>query len=234
MTINIALASQQPLEVHAIVIDLDGTMVDTRGDFIAALNAMLDDLQLPHVDVAFVSVTVGKGTANLIRKTLERVMHAPIDDELLNRAMLRYVQNYPRTNGQFSTLYPGVIEGLTMLQKQGYPLACLTNKPSALAGPLLVEKGLAGFFQCVFGGDAFIRQKPDPLPLVRTCEALRSPPAQTLMVGDSINDAQAAHSAKCPVALLRYGYNHGCPVEEVPANFYIDSLAELPSLLRRV
>lgn len=234
MTQNQTLLLSRPLKIQAIVIDLDGTMVDTQGDFVVALNAMLDDLQLPHVDEGFVSVTVGKGTTNLIRKTLEQVIRAPVDDELLSRATLRYVQHYRHISGRFSTLYPGVIEGLKILHEQGYALACLTNKPSALAGPLMVEKGLADFFNCVFGGDAFIRQKPDPLPLQRTCEALGSLPAQTLMVGDSINDASAARSAKCPIALVRYGYNHGHPVEEVGADLYIDRLTDLPALITKV
>ncbi len=79
----------------------------------------------------------------------------------------------------------------------------------------------------VFGGDAFARKKPDPLPLLKTCEALGTLPARTLMVGDSSNDAQAARAAGCPVVLVSYGYNHGQPVRDVDADAVVDSLAEL-------
>ena len=106
-------------------------------------------------------------------------------------------------------------------------MACLTNKPTAFARALLQHKGLDGFFSRVFGGDAFERKKPDPLPLIRTCEALGTWPARTLMVGDSSNDAQAARAAGCPVLLVTYGYNHGEPVRAVDADGFVDSLAAL-------
>jgi phosphoglycolate phosphatase len=85
----------------------------------------------------------------------------------------------------------------------------------------------------VFGGDAFERKKPDPLPLLKTCEALGTTPAETLMVGDSRNDAAAARAAGCPVVLVTYGYNHGEPVRDVDADAFVDSLAEVAGLLPR-
>ena len=103
----------------------------------------------------------------------------------------------------------------------------VTNKPSTLARQLLERKGLAGYFTAVFGGDAFERRKPDPLPLLKTCHALGSVPARTLMIGDSSNDAQAARAAGCPVVLVTYGYNHGEPVRAVAADGFIDRLDEL-------
>lgn len=97
--------------------------------------------------------------------------------------------------------------------------------------PLLAVKGLLGFFEVIKGGDDFERKKPDPLPLQRTCAALGAAPARTLMVGDSANDAAAARAAGCPVVLVRYGYNHGQPVEAVGADALLDRLDELPALL---
>lgn len=130
-------------------------------------------------------------------------------------------------NGQFAVVYPGVLQGLQQLRAAGKRLACLTNKPTAFAQVLLRAKGLEGFFDVVYGGDAFERRKPDPLPLLKACEALGSQPQRTLMIGDSSNDAQAARAAGCPVWLVRYGYNHGQPIDAVPAEAYLDSLAEL-------
>ena len=109
-------------------------------------------------------------------------------------------------------------------------LACLTNKPTAFARPLLAIKGLDGFFEVMFGGDAFERKKPDPLPLLKACEALGTQPARTLMVGDSSNDAQAARAAGCPVVLVSYGYNHGEPIRGVDADGFVDSLADIAHL----
>lgn len=222
------------LGIRAIVIDLDGTLIDSRKDFVVALNRMMDDLRLPHIDADFVAATIGKGSANLVRKTVESKMFEPVDEQLYQYAYSRYIYHYSDINGCYSTVFPGVLEGLAELQKQGFAMACLTNKPSVLTGPLLVEKGLAGFFQCAFGEDAFIRKKPDPLPLMRVCEALNVDPGYVLMVGDSVNDAMAARNAKCHVALVRYGFNHGHPVDEEDADLYLNSLTDLPKLIRKV
>ena len=208
----------------AAIVDLDGTMVDTVGDFVVALSAVLAEFGLPGVDRAFVALTVGKGSEHLIRSTLA---HAGADAGLYDAAMARYQHHYRTINGRYSTVYPGVVEGLDRMSAQGLKLACLTNKPTAFALALLQDKGLAGYFSRVFGGDAFERRKPDPLPLLKTCEALASLPANTLMIGDSSNDAQAARAAGCPVVLVSYGYNHGQPVRAVDADAMIDRLDQL-------
>jgi phosphoglycolate phosphatase len=114
-----------------------------------------------------------------------------------------------------------------MMRGQALKLACLTNKPTVFALDLLKTKGLDRFFALTFGGDAFERKKPDPLPLLKTCEALGTAPERTLMIGDSSNDAQAARAAGCPVVLVTYGYNHGEPIAQVDADGFIGSLTEL-------
>jgi phosphoglycolate phosphatase len=227
--------------IQAAIIDLDGTMIDTLGDFEVALNRMLADFELPSVDRAFIERTVGKGSEHLIRSTLDYVQNRPLALVESARAAIkniafddtwrRYQQHYLAANGKCSQVYAGVREGLQALQARGLPLACLTNKPTAFAKPLLQAKGLDGFFQHVFGGDAFEHKKPDPLPLLKTCEALGTGPAHTLMVGDSSNDAAAARAAGCPVVLVTYGYNHGEPVRAVQADGFVDALSELPQWL---
>lgn len=213
-----------PHGVEAVIVDLDGTMVDTLGDFEAALNFMLGELGLRAVDRGFIEHTVGKGSEHLIRSTLA---HVGGDAGLYDDAWARYQRHYLRINGDHSAIYPGVPEGLQALRRRGLKLACLTNKPTAFARPLLQKKGLDSYFEQVFGGDAFERKKPDPLPLFKTCEALGTSPARTLMVGDSSNDARAARAAGCPVVLVSYGYNHGEPVGGVDADGVMDRLDEL-------
>ncbi len=212
-----------PGDLCAAIVDLDGTMVDTIGDFVVVLGRVLDELGLPRVSRAFVEHTVGKGSEHLIRSTLAEVG----GDALYDEAWARYQRHYLAVNGEHSAVFPGVIEGLDALAARGWKLACLTNKPGAFALALLRRKGLDGYFGAVFGGDAFERKKPDPLPLLKTCEALGSPPARTLMVGDSSNDARAARAAGCPVVLVSYGYNHGEPVAAVDADGVIDRLDQL-------
>lgn len=225
----IDLSRTLPLSgLEAAIVDLDGTMVDTVGDFEVALARALADLGHPPVSRAFIARTVGKGSEHLLRRTLAEV-GAPAT--LYHDAWARYQHHYLAINGNCSAVFPGVVEGLEGLQARGLRLACLTNKPTAFARPLLELKGLSGYFDVVFGGDAFARKKPDPLPLLKTCEALGSAPGRTLMVGDSSNDAQAARAAGCPVVLVSYGYNHGEPVAAAGADAVIDRLDELQALL---
>ena len=220
--------------VQSVIIDLDGTMVDTLGDFEVALNRMLADLSLPAVDRTLVGKLVGKGSEHLIRSVLNHAdvpahgsLYAIKREALYTRAWERYQAHYRAVNGQHLALFPGVIEGLERLKARGLRLACLTNKPTDFARPLLAAKGIDGYFSAVFGGDAFEKKKPDPLPLLKTCEVLGSAPARTLMVGDSRNDAEAARAAGCPVVLVTYGYNHGEPVRAVNADGFVDSMADL-------
>jgi phosphoglycolate phosphatase len=194
--------------IAAAIVDLDGTMVDTVGDFEQALARTLADLGLPPVDRAFIARTVGRGS-----------MHLP--------AWTHYQRHYADINGSHADVYPGVIEGLRAMRGRGWKLACVTNKPRAFALALLEAKGLLPLFEQVFGGDSFERHKPDPLPLIKTCEALGTSPARTLMVGDSRNDCEAARAAGCPVVLVSYGYNHGEPVADARPDRVIERLDAL-------
>jgi phosphoglycolate phosphatase len=230
-------------EIEAVIFDLDGTLVHTLGDFQVALHRTMADLDLPPVSNALIEQTIGKGSEHLIRSLLAHQIARPevkgvgqvcpalTVDALFDRAWQRYQHHYLAINGQFADVYPGVLEVLRDLSGKGVPMACLTNKPLAFAQALLKDKSLMAFFGHVFGGDSFERKKPDPLPILKTCEALGTAVGRTLMVGDSSNDAQAAHAAGCPVVLVTYGYNHGQPVQNTPAAAWLDSLANLPAYM---
>lgn len=238
----IPLIPVNPARLDAVIVDLDGTMVDTLGDFNEAINRMLRELALPPIGAGHIEHMVGKGSEHLLRSVLKHVL--ALDGQALNaieieaeahypQAWASYQRHYLQINGEFAAVYAGVEAGLEALRERGLRLACLTNKPTAFALPLLKVKGLGAYFDHVFGGDAFERKKPDPLPLLKTCEALGTAPARTLMLGDSSNDAQAARAAGCPVVLVTYGYNHGAPVRGVDADGFVDSLAELVALPRQ-
>jgi phosphoglycolate phosphatase len=229
--LNLKSFGSNPTPLDAVIIDLDGTMVDTLGDFAEALNRMLGDLELPPIAAQHIGRMVGKGSEHLLRSVLNHVLEhmgkAPTAIEieaLYAHAWPSYQRHYLAINGHYARVYPGVEAGLQALRHAGLRLACLTNKPTSFALPLLRAKGLEGYFEQVFGGDSFDKKKPDPLPLLKTCEALQTAPARTLMVGDSSNDAQAARAAGCPVVLVTYGYNHGLPAQAVDADGYVASL----------
>lgn len=235
MTVNVSWdTSSKVWALEGAIVDLDGTMVDTMGDFTEALNRMLLDLRLPALVAAEVEPMVGKGTEHLLHCALRHVLAKQgatqealpaAAQALFAQALERYMHHYIEINGAHSAVYAGVMQGLQALKQAGLRLACVTNKPLAFTTPLLRAKGLDGLFDVVFGGDSFARKKPDPLPLHKACEALGTLPAQTVMIGDSSNDAQAGRAAGCPVLLVTYGYNHGQPVQAVDADGWVDSLA---------
>ena len=229
----------ETIEMEAAIIDLDGTMVDTMGDFVVAVNLMLRDLGHAPVDRAVVALRVGKGSEYLVNSVLNyvaaqlnRARAAPDNIADLDQALTFYQRHYRVINGQHAAVYPGVVDGLRRMQRFGLKLACLTNKPVGFARELLKLKGLDGFFSLVFGGDSFAAKKPDALPVLKTCEALGTLPALTLLVGDSTNDAQAARAAGCPVVLVTYGYNHGEPIRGVQADGYVDALTAIKVINR--
>ena len=214
-------------DVRAAIIDLDGTLVDTLGDFHAALGGMLAELGLPDIAREQVETRIGKGSEYLVQQTLRLHLDDAAVEARFPEAIATYQRHYGRINGRFSDPFPGVPEGLAALRAAGLTLACITNKPTAYARELLEIKRLRDFFVAVNGGDAFARKKPDPMPLVETCRQIGLPPAQVLMIGDSQNDALAARAAGCPVALVTYGYNHGEPVRAVDADGFADRIGDL-------
>jgi len=212
----------------AAIVDLDGTLVDTLGDFEEALRRTLGELDFQPVPRAFIERTVGKGTEHLILRTLQQI---GANESHYDAAWAGYHRHYSDINGQYAQVYPGVPEGLRALRQAGLRLACVTNKPGQFAQPLLAQKELASYFEQIYGGDAFAHKKPDPLPLLKACEALGTTPARTLVIGDSSNDVQAARAAGCPVLLVAYGYNHGEPAAQAGADGVLVSLADLSQML---
>ncbi|MET3434891.1 phosphoglycolate phosphatase [Herbaspirillum seropedicae] len=212
--------------IKAAIIDLDGTMLDTAADFHVAVNRMRDDLGLTPLSQETIVNFVGKGTENLIRRVLAVDYAEDEAAQYFQQALAAYTEHYLAINGDYSSLYPGVLEGLQALRNKGLRLACVTNKPLAFAVPLLQKKGLRDFFEIVYGGDSFPKKKPDPMPLLQVCQDFALAPAQVVAIGDSSNDAQAARAAGCRVLNVPYGYNHGESIHDVDSDGIVSTLVE--------
>lgn len=217
--------------IRAAIIDLDGTMLHTAPDFHVAVNRMRSDLGLQPLDIETITQFVGKGTENLMRRVLG-VDYGPEDIERHYASALQsYQEHYLSINGDHSTLYPGVREGLNALRAKGLRLACVTNKPIAFTTPLLEKAGLNGYFDIVYGGDSLPKKKPDPYPLLKVCEDFGVQPAQVVAIGDSSNDAQAARAAGCWVLNVPYGYNHGESIHDVDSDGIVSTLLDAAHLI---
>lgn len=232
------LISLTALPLQAALLDLDGTLIDTLDEFEAALSYMSQGLALPRIERALIAQTIGKGSEHLVRTVLAHALeqakrpHQAADVEaLFERAMALYFTGYEAVGMDHVKVYAGVREGLEKLRAKGYRMGVVTNKPGRLAKPLLKATGLDQFFEFLIAGDSYAKKKPDPLPLLQGCAKLQSKPEQTLMIGDSANDAAAARAARCPVAILRYGFNHGQAAETIDANGHFDSIAEIADQL---
>lgn len=218
--------------IKAAIIDLDGTMLDTVPDFELALNGMRAEFGLAPITQATITPMVGKGSEKLIRDVLALDYDAARIDAVYDEAMASYQRHYLAINGEKSVLYDGVLEGLAALKQMGLRLACVTNKPIAFATPLLAQKGLAPFFELVYGGDSLPRKKPDPLPLLQVCADFDLAPSSVVAIGDSSNDAEAARAARCHVLTVPYGYNHGRPVQDIDSDGIVNSLLDAAELVR--
>lgn len=227
------MALSFPLPVKAVMIDLDGTLLDTIADLSAAANMMLGELQRPPLAEELIRTFVGKGIANLVQRTLAGHIDGAADPTLLERAMPIYERCYTQTNGRHATIYPGVKEGLERLRAAEIPLACVTNKSTRFTLPLLEMVGFARYFEHVVAGDTLARKKPDPDPLLHACQSFGIAPRDMLMIGDSLNDTQAARAAGCPVFCVTYGYNEGHDVHALDTDAVVATLDEAAGLVRR-
>lgn len=218
--------------VEAVLFDLDGTLLDTAADIALALRRAFADRGLVSPSDAAVRQMIGKGSPTLIARSLAACGVAP--DPAVSAALLEgFLHHYGRLEalGDSTALaYPGVRETLPVLASAGLALAVVTNKYQRYAGALLDRLGLAGYFALVVGGDTCERRKPDPQPLLWACERLGVDTARAVMVGDSINDVQAARAAGLRVYCVPYGYNEGQEPRLLPCDGLIDTIARLPAM----
>lgn len=219
--------------IRAVLFDLDGTLIDTLPDLHAAACAMLNDLGRPPLPLESIRAYVGRGIPNLIKRVLANSLHVAEDpNPPPPEAVASYRRHYAHENGRNAKVYPGVLEGLASLRAQGVPLGVVTNKADTFIQPLLEQTGLSGYFEVLVGGDRLPKVKPDPMPLVWACGRLGVSPAETLFIGDSINDALAARAAGCPVFLLPYGYNEDRDVHELDCDAIVESVRDAVKLIR--
>jgi len=218
--------------IAAVMIDLDGTLLDTVPDLAAAAERMLAALRLPARTQDEIRSYIGKGIPNLVRRCLEASAGGARAEALQAEGLALYHEFYAEESGRRTALYPGVLEGLAQLRALRLRLACVTNKAARFTVPLLEHMGLAPWFELVVSGDTLARKKPDPMQLAHICAAFALAPAKVLLIGDSVNDALAARAAGCPVLCVSYGYNEGGDVHNLDCDAIVGTLSEAANILK--
>lgn len=216
-----------------ILIDVDGTLVDSVPDLVFCVDEMMQALGMPLRGEAKVRTWVGNGVERLVRRALVDSLNGEPDDELFARAYPLFLELYAENTSKRSRLYPGVLEGLDYLQSAGFKLGCVTNKAEQFTLPLLKDLGIHDRFGIIVSGDTLSEKKPHPMPLLYAARFFDVMPQQSLMLGDSVSDVKAARAAGFHIICMSYGYNHGVDIREAEPDAVIDSMAELPALLER-
>jgi phosphoglycolate phosphatase len=228
-----AIGIEIPLSIKAVMIDLDGTLLDTARDLAEAANMMLRELGRAELPLETIQSYIGKGVQRLVKRTLSGSLDGEPDAELFQRAMPLYERDYAQTLCNNTRPYPGVLEGLAALRESGFRLACITNKAEAFTLPLLRATDLLGYFDIVLSGDSLPKKKPHPMPLLYACEHFDIAPHEMLLIGDSLNDTQAARAAGCHIFCVPYGYNEGRDVRELDCDAIVSSLYQATKLIQK-
>lgn len=219
------------LRPKMILIDLDGTLVDSVPDLAYCVDRMMERLGLETRGEPAVRNWVGNGVERLIRRALTGELDGEPSDADYARAYPIFIELYAENTSGRSALYPGVREGLDYLLGAGYPLGCVTNKPAQFTLPLLATLGIRDAFGIVVSGDTLPEKKPSPAPLLHAAQHFGVAPADALMIGDSVSDVKAARAAGFRIVCTSYGYNHGRDIREANPDAVIDSFAELRGLV---
>ena len=213
--------------IGTLLLDLDGTLVDSVPDLAAALNRLMAARGLARFSDAETAAMVGDGA----RKLVERAFAARgrIADE---GAMEAFLADYGAHLAAATRAYPGVETTLRAMTEAGWRLAVCTNKPEAMARAVLTALGLADLFRAIGGGDSFATRKPDPAHLLATLRAAGGTPPRAVMAGDHANDVLAATGAGLPCIFAGWGY--GPPAMARGAAAVAEHFADLPPIAARL
>ena len=214
-----------------ILIDVDGTLVDSVPDLAYCVDEMMTAMDREPWGEERVRDWVGNGVERLVRRALTGALKGEPDDADFQRAYPIFIDLYAENTSKRSILYPGVREGVDMLKAAGYQLGCVTNKAAQFTEPLLKALGLYDDFSIVISGDTLSKKKPDPAPLLHAAEFFGCDPAVAMMIGDSVSDVAAARAAGFQIVCMSYGYNHGVDIRESAPDAVIDSMTEILPLL---
>jgi phosphoglycolate phosphatase len=213
-----------------VLIDLDGTLVDSVPDLAWYTDQTMQVLNMPHRGEDKVRKWVGNGLKRLIERALTDDIEGKPSSELYAKAQPIFMDFYAKNPCNLSQLYPAVKQGLAWFKSEGIRLGCVTNKDEQFTLPILEKLGILNEFEIVISGDTLPLKKPDPAPLLHGANFFNVAVEDSMMLGDSISDVTAARAAGFSIVCMSYGYNHGLDIRAAKPDYVIDSFAELASL----
>ncbi len=215
-----------------VMIDVDGTLVDSVPDLAWCVDETMKEVGLPVRGEAIVRQWVGNGVVRLMERAIANDLNAAHDTALFEKGMPIFNALYADNNAKRSGLYDGVKEGLAYLKSLDLKVGCVTNKDERFTLPILTDLGIVDEFEIIISGDTLAKKKPDPLPLLHAAKQLGVDPKDALMLGDSKSDVKAARAADFAIICMSYGYNHGEDIQNYHPDAVIDSMVELKDLVK--
>ena len=207
----------------AVLFDLDGTLLDSAPDMLAAVNAMRTARQQAPMPLDELRPHVSKGARAMVGAAFPQ---APADER--EQWIPEFLDHYQRELGRHGTPFDGVEAMLSALEDAGCIWGIVTNKPEYLAQQLIPQLGWAQRCAVLIGGDTLPQRKPHPLPLTVAAERIGVDPAQCVYVGDDERDIQAARAAGMPSVVALWGYRLG---EDDPLAWQGDVMVDEPIAL---
>lgn len=214
-----------------LMFDLDGTLIDSVPDIAEAVNRTLADLNRQTFDENTVRNWVGNGAKVLIERALKASQNDEPQPVTIDTALQHFFCHYAQQTCEKTVAYQGVHTGLQQLYQAGFCMAIITNKPSQFVPAILQTLGWQDWFSLVLGGDSLPLKKPDPMPLLFTCEKLQFNTDNSYMIGDSKNDILAGKNANIKTLAVSYGYNYGEDIRDFSPDRTFDSFVELTQFL---
>lgn len=189
---------------HGVFFDLDGTLVDSAPDLIAAVQALCAELGAPPADAEAVRKVVSAGGRAMLRRGLPGA-----DDMMIDQWLPRFLDLYSVNMTVHTRLYAGMADVLGVLEASGIVWGIVTNKPGWLARPMLQQLQLDARCAALVTGDCLGVKKPDPAPVLRACELAGVDAAACVFVGDDLRDVLAGTAAGLRTIAAAWGYLNG-------------------------
>lgn len=216
-----------------LMFDFDGTLIDSAADLTAAVNVMMQQLGRDPYPLSSIKSWIGNGAPMLVKRALsgDIIVNDTLSQTDIQAAEQLFLAAYEALDESQTTAYPEVSSGLKKLNDAGFTLALVTNKPIRFVPQIIEHFGWSPLFSKLTGGDSLPQKKPDPEPLLHTCQALNIDPNHAVMIGDSINDILAGKNAGIDTIGLSYGYNYGQDIRDCNPNFAFDDFKALTDFL---